>query len=200
LRRKIFAASACYSATAIFSHYEDLANPYHAVPSTWVKPKGDWGEGEVHLVELPPKFEGFDNIVAFWNPKQKPAPLQPFRFGYELLWTRETDSQLSEDRVIATRIGLDSNDVNKRQMHLDFFGKNLDAIPESDPPEAVASCSGNAKIYEKQVLRSPLESAWRVMLKFERQPDNQEPVDLRCTLKARTGAVSGTWAYLWSPL
>jgi glucans biosynthesis protein len=182
-----------------FSHYEDLANAYYAVPSVWVKPKGDWGEGEVHLVELPPKFEGFDNVVVFWNPKQKPAPMQPFRFGYELLWTRETDFQLSDDRVVATRIGLDSNDANKRQMHLDFSGKNLDAIPESDPPEAVASCNGVATIYEKQVLRSPLANTWRVMLKFEQQPGNKQPVDLRCTLRTATGAVSGTWAYLWSP-
>jgi periplasmic glucans biosynthesis protein len=183
-----------------FSHYEELFNPYNLTPSVWVKPDGDWGEGEVHLVELPTNYEGMDNIVAFWNPKQKPAPLQPFRIAYQLLWTRETDFKLSTDRVVSTRIGADGRDPKKRQAHLDFAGDTLDAIPAGEPPEAAVSCSPNARIYETQVLRDSYSKTWRVILKFEPTPDNRDPVELRCALKRQGKTVSETWAYLWSPM
>jgi len=182
-----------------FSHYEEVFNPYHQVPSVWVKPRGDWGEGEVHLVELPTRYEGLDNIVAFWNPKEKPAPLQPFRFGYELLWTREIDFTLSDNKVVATRVGAELHDAKKRQVHLDFAGPQLDAIPESTPPQAIASCSPNAKIYEVQVIRNPFENTWRVLLKFEPAAENKDAVDLRCTLKQGEKPVSETWVYRWMP-
>jgi glucans biosynthesis protein len=182
-----------------FSHYAELFNPYHQTPSAWIKPRGEWGEGEVHLVELPTNFEGLDNIVAFWNPKQKPAPLQPMRFGYQLLWTTETDFQLSDNRVVATRIGAELHDAKKRQVHLDFAGPKFDALSEKDALQAIVSCSPNAKIYGTQVLKSPFNNTWRAMFKFEPSPDNKEPVDLRCTLKRGEEAVGETWAYLWSP-
>jgi glucans biosynthesis protein len=182
-----------------FSHYQELFNMYHKVPSLWVKPKGDWGEGEVHLVELPTNYEGLDNIAAFWNPKQKPAPLEPVRFGYELLWTKETDLALSENHVVTTMVGAEAGDPKKRQVHIDFQGPKLDAIPEAMPPQAIVSCGTNAKICETQVLRNQFANSWRVVLKFEPQPENKEPVELRCTLKQGDTNVSETWCYLWSP-
>jgi glucans biosynthesis protein len=182
-----------------YNDYAEMFNLYHEVPSVWVKPKRDWGDGEVHLVELPTTAEGLDNIVAFWNPKTLPAPMQPFRIGYQLLWTRETDFQLSENKVVATRIGLDPPSGTKRQVHLDFAGPALAKIPAGEPPEAVVHCSENAKIYETQVIWNPLNRTWRVVLKFEPQANDKDPVDLRCTLQKNGQPVSETWAYLWSP-
>ena len=56
-----------------FATYQDLFNLYHLVPSVWVEPRGYWGEGDVNLVELSTRYEGLDNIVAFWDPKIKPT-------------------------------------------------------------------------------------------------------------------------------
>ena len=56
-----------------FESYEDIFNLYQLVPSIWVEPHGNWGEGELHLVELPAHYEGFDNIVAFWGPQGEAA-------------------------------------------------------------------------------------------------------------------------------
>jgi glucans biosynthesis protein len=182
-----------------YDHYADIFNPYQEVPSIWIKPKGDWGDGEVHLVELPTHYEGLDNIVAFWNPKTKPAPLEPLRFGYQVLWTREKDFSLSENRVVATRVGADSGDAKKRQVQLDFAGPQLAAIPDAEPPTAIVHCSENAKIYESQVLPNPFGHAWRVVLKFAPSAGNKEPVELRCTLQRNGAPVSETWDYLWSP-
>jgi len=183
-----------------FAAYQDSFNLYQLEPSVWVEPRGDWGDGDLHLVELNTPYEGLDNIVAFWDPKNKPAPLQPFRFSYTLFWeSGDADIKLSENRAVSTRIGLDSEKSDARQIVIDFTGPKLDAIPENSPPEAIANCSANAAITFNQVLRNPFLKTWRVVLKMQPKPGNVDPVDLRCTLQKGTNVVSETWTYQWSP-
>ncbi len=186
-----------------FASYQDIFNFYHLVPSVWVEPRGHWGEGDLHLVELSTSYEGLDNIVAFWDPKNKPAPLQPFRFGYTLYWTRETDVKLSPNKVIATRIGPDARDSRRRQILIDFAGPKLSALPEGVEPQAISNCSDNAAIVENQVFSmAPFvgsNGVWRVLLKLDPKPDNKDPVDIRCTLMKGEEALTETWTYHWSP-
>jgi glucans biosynthesis protein len=182
-----------------FSSYEDLFNLYQQVPSVWVEPHGNWGEGEINLVELATHYEGLDNIVAFWDPKEKPKPLQPYRFAYTLYWTRETDLKLSQNKVVATRMGADPRDPQRRQFAVDFSGPKLGELTEKTPPQVIASCSSNAVIIENQLFRNPHNNSWRVMLKLEPKPDNKDPVDLRCTLKRGEEVLTETWTYHWSP-
>jgi glucans biosynthesis protein len=182
-----------------FSSYQDIFNLYHQVPSVWVEPRGHWGEGDVHLVELSTHYEGLDNIVAFWEPKLKPRPLQPYRFGYTLHWTREADMKLSPNKVVATRIGADQRDPQKRQIAIDFTGPKLTALPDGTAPEAVASCSENGAIVESQVFLIPFNGVWRAIIKLEPKPGNKDPVDIRCTLKKGEEVLTETWTYHWSP-
>ena len=76
-----------------FDHYQDDGVYYDRRPSLWVEPKpgpnGGWGKGAVQLVEIPTVDETFDNIVAFWNPMDKPKPGQELLFGYRLYWGDE---------------------------------------------------------------------------------------------------------------
>jgi glucans biosynthesis protein len=183
-----------------FGAYQDMFNLYHQVPSVWVEPQGDWGDGDLHLVELSTTYEGLDNIVVFWDPKQKPEPLQPFRFAYTLYWEGgDADSKRSENRVVATRIGREDQDSAVRKFVIDFDGPKLDAIPADQPPTAIASCSDNAHIADNYVVWNPFLGTWRVILKMQPQPGNHAPVDLRCTLQTGTNVVSETWVYQWSP-
>jgi glucans biosynthesis protein len=182
-----------------FAAYQDSFNFYQLEPSVWVEPHG-WGDGDLHLVELSATYEGLDNVVVFWDPKNKPAPLQPFRFNYTLYWQMgDADTKLSENRVVSTRIGLDPGCDNCRQIVIDFDGPKLDAIPENKPPLAIANCSANAVILNNQVIRCPELGTWRVILKMQPKPGNVDPVDLRCTLQKGTNILSETWTYQWSP-
>jgi glucans biosynthesis protein len=181
-----------------FAAYQDSFNLYYLEPSVWVKPRGDWGAGDLHLVELSANYEGLDNIVAFWDPKNKPAPLEPFRFGYTLYWTLGNNWQ-TENRVVSTRIGLVPGCDDCRQIVIDFAGPKLDAIPENSPPQAIANCSTNAAILYDQVNRCSELGTWRVVLKMQPKPGNTDPVDLRCTLQTGTNILSETWTYQWSP-
>jgi glucans biosynthesis protein len=182
-----------------FQNYQDIFNHYHLVPSVWIEPRGHWGEGDIHLLELSTVYEGLDNIVAFFDPRRKPAPLEPFRFSYTMFWTRETDRRLSENIVTATRIGADGRNRAWREICIDFKGPKLDSFTEADPPKAIASCSPNAVIHETLLFRNPFDASWRVVLKMQPREGNTEPVDLRCTLQKGDEVVSETWTYLWSP-
>ncbi len=181
-----------------FSAYQDSFTPFQSEPSVWIEPHDNWPhEGDLHLVELNASWEGLDNIVAFWDPREKPKPLTPFHFGYTLYWTLGTDLRLSEEKVVGTRIGLDPGGGNIRQFIIDFDGPKLDAIPLNQPPQAVVSCSPNAAITANQVVRNTEAGTWRVV--FKMQPKSNDPVDLRCTLQQGTNVVSETWVYQWTP-
>jgi len=43
--------------------------------------------------------------------QKQTAPLQPCRFSYTLRWMSDTD-KLSEEKVVSTRMGLDSSYAN----------------------------------------------------------------------------------------
>ena len=183
-----------------FAAYQDTFNLYHQVPSVWVEPDGNWGDGDLHLLELSTTYEGLDNIVAFWDPKTKPAPLQPFRFGYTLHWEGgEADLKRSENRVIATRIGPDAQFAGARQFVIDFDGPKLDAIPEDKPPVAIANCNAGAHLADTFVTRNNFLGTWRVVLKMVPPADTNAAVDLRCSLQQGTNVVGETWVYQWSP-
>jgi glucans biosynthesis protein len=180
-----------------FNHYQDLFHSYENVPSVWVAPDGNWGAGQVHLVELSTQYEGLDNVVAFWNPAGKPAPLQPLKFGYTLYWTREADIALSSNVVTATRVGLNPRDQRQRQFVIDFDLPLLKG--EEDPPKVLTSCGDNGSITLAQVFRNEAEKTWRVFLEVLPKAGNTEPVDLKCTVRRSDGLSSETWSYHWSP-
>jgi periplasmic glucans biosynthesis protein len=185
-----------------FADYQDLFNYYYKTPSVWVRPNGSWGPGEVHLVELPTHYEGLDNIVAFWNPKEQPQPLKPYKFSYTLLWgLSEGDMKLMFDkaRVVSTRVGLDPRDAKIREFAIDFAGPKLKPFTEANKPQAISSCSPNAGISFSEVYYNPFAASWRVVLKLEPKADNKEPVDIRCTLQKGEEVLTETWTYHWSP-
>lgn len=181
-----------------FTAYQDLFTDHQDEPSVWVQPRGtNWNDGEVHLVELNGPTEDWDNIVAFWSPKKVPPPLEPYRFGYTLYWTRETDMKFSpDDKVVATRVGI-SKGSDAREIMIDFAGPNLDKIAPTNPPVAIVNCSDNAHIVANQVVWNPFRQTWRAVLKMQ-PPTNNTSVDLRCTLEQNKKPISETWVYQWT--
>jgi glucans biosynthesis protein len=167
----------------------------------WVEPRGNWGEGDIHLLELSAGFEGFDNAVAFWSPRELPKPMQPYRFAYTLHWMRGAEGKLVTGvaTVTATRIGQDDRNTKRRTVVIDFNGAKVKDVKDNNLPQAISSCSGNAVISENQVFANPISGGVRVIMKFEPKADNKDPVDLRCTLKQGEEVWSETWTYHWSP-
>lgn len=182
-----------------FAAYQDSFNPYYLTPSLWIEPHGDWGDGDLHLLELSANWEGLDNEVAFWDPKNKPKPLEPYKFGYTMYWEMgDADLERSENRAVSTRVGIDPATPDCREFMIDFKGPKVDALTNGTP-RLVASCSANAVLVDAQPMPCPQLGTWRAELKMRPNPGNKDPVDLRCTLLNGTNIVSETWTYQWSP-
>jgi glucans biosynthesis protein len=122
-----------------FDHYQDDGVYYERRPSVWVEPKailGGWGKGAVQLVELPAPDETFDNIVAFWNPTDKPQPGQERLFSYRLHWGSRMPFTPPLAHVVASRTGIGGVVGRKRnyfswRFAVDFTGGQLATLAKN---------------------------------------------------------------------
>ena len=186
-----------------FGHYQDDGAYYDRRPSLWVEPRSGWGKGSVQLIELPTQDETFDNIVAFWNPQDKPKPGQELLFAYRLYWGSRPPSAAPLAQVLATRTGIGGTVGQPRaypswRFVVDFSGGPLPMIGEKAPVEAVINVSRGAL---ENVSARPLPSVhgYRATFDLKSIGDSPDPVDLRMYLRLGPQALSETWLYQWSP-
>ncbi|MFP4615383.1 MAG: glucan biosynthesis protein [Thiohalorhabdus sp.] len=185
-----------------FRHYQDAGVYYDRRPNLWVEPLNDWGEGHVHLVEIPIKEEIHDNIVSFWTPKEPVKPGKELEFSYRLLWGPEAPvPRMGVAHVNATRLGQggtpgDRPDGKVHKFVIDFRGGDLPLLAEDAPVEPVVSAT-RGKVLNPAVWWMEETGAWRV--KFDLEWEGDEPIDLRCFLRLGEDALSETWLYQWSP-
>lgn len=174
-----------------YADYMDAEANYQNRPGLWVEPVGDWGEGEVHLVEIPTPNEYSDNIVAFWRPREPLAAGREHRWRYRLHWCRDHAWQPQLARVAGTRIGRAAK-AGARLIVIDLAGGRLMNLPEDAEPQIEATASHgivrNAVAYRHQ-------RGWR--LSFELQPGEARAIELRARLLDKQGPLTETWLYRW---
>ncbi|MET0381993.1 MAG: glucan biosynthesis protein D [Burkholderiaceae bacterium] len=185
-----------------FADYQDDGAFYEKRPSLWVEPRGEWGEGAVDLIELPTADETFDNIVAFWNPADKPKPGQESLLAYTLYWCREAPTQSPLGRVVATRTGIGGvvgrpRDHASYRFAIDFAGGDFAILDPKTPVEPVISVSrGQAEITSARPLAAV--NGWRAMFDLVPGPGSG-PVTMRLFLRAGGQPLTETWLYQWDP-
>ncbi|MGY1458466.1 glucan biosynthesis protein [Luteimonas sp. A534] len=176
-----------------FDDYQDLEAGYERRPGCWVEPMDAWGEGEVHLVEIPTDSEYADNIVAFWRPRAPLAAGREHRWRYRLHWAAGHGWNPSLARVVATRSGaLDRTEG--RQYLVDFAGG---ALPEGEGSVRVHASDNVGALRNAVVYRNPQSGGWRVG--FELEPGDAPAVEMRLWLEGDQGRVSETWLSRWTP-
>ncbi|HYB99264.1 MAG TPA: glucan biosynthesis protein G [Candidatus Limnocylindrales bacterium] len=177
-----------------FANYQDLETRMELRPSTWVEPKGDWGSGRVELDEIPSDTELVDNMVAYWVPDSPPKPGQRLDFSYTVSFFMDDPQLPPGGRVIATRQDAGAKGDTNRFV-LDFTGKELNALPDAQPPVAVISVSpaDAADLLDHYVVRNPDTGGWR--LSFQLKKKSNVPIELRAFLKSVAGAMTETWSY-----
>ena len=188
-----------------FDHYQDDGAYYNRRPSAWIEPKVSgnqgWGKGAVQLVEIPTGDETADNIVAFWNPLDKPQPGQELLVTYHILWDAGRAFDPAIGRVVATRNGMGGHVGQKRKFFswrftIDFVGGQLAAIAKSARVEAVVTASRGA--IELAVARPQAEiQGYRAQFDLRPTDDSVEPIDLRLYLRLGQEALTETWVYQW---
>jgi periplasmic glucans biosynthesis protein len=177
-----------------FEDYYDLEARYDKRPSLWVEPIGDWGEGAVHLIEIPTKQEIHDNIVAFWRPRDPLRPGAEYIYTYRLHWCWPQAVQGTLARFEETRLGRSLNN-NRLLFVMDVMGEGLKDIPLDDQVRAEITTS-RGKIHHPVIQPNPETGGWR--LNFEVDPEDANVMELRAQLKRADQNISEAWIYRWT--
>jgi glucans biosynthesis protein len=173
-----------------FQNYEDLETRHELRPNAWITPMGNWGKGQVKLVEIPSRKETNDNIVAYWLPSVAPPVGQALDFAYRIDF-QSTDPR-DAGRVTATRIGVGDKEEWRRFV-IDFEGQKLRSAGDSTSVKAIISVGADGQLVQQNLLRNPVNGAWR--LSFQVKPPKGKPLELRAFLQRGDRALSETWSY-----
>lgn len=172
--------------------YEDLDERFDRRPSVWVEAVGDWGAGQVELIEIPSNREANDNIVIFWRPEAPIAKGGPWTLAYRMRWVDQPVFSDDLAEVRATRAGL-AADGSRRLFVIDF-----DLGPVQDEERLMLDVSSSAGSITAQRLR-PVPGGQLMRASFELAPDEQTLIELRAVLRAGDRRLSETWLYRWTP-
>jgi glucans biosynthesis protein len=175
-----------------FFDYQDLEARYEKRPSIWVEPIGDWGEGAVHLVEIPTKEEVHDNIVAFWRPKDPLRKGGEYNYTYRLHWTWDTPDREPVGRFGSTRAG---GTAERRLFVLDIIGEKVKGLPPDAIEPKVSTNGGKVS----SVVLQPNPDIDGLRLSFALEPGGAEVCELRAEVVRGDERLTETWIYRWTP-
>lgn len=181
-----------------FRDYLDTEAQYHLRPSAWVKPQGDWGKGQVVLVQLPSPNETNDNIVAFWTPAQQVAAGEPFTLEYTLQFGEAAIAGEPMGQAIKTLVG-DGNrtgggaSAGAYRLIVDFAGGPLDKLSSRAKIIGAVTALENGEVLDHYVEYVPAQRCWR--LSILAQPAADGRLVLRAFLKREQETLTETWTY-----
>lgn len=169
-----------------FDHYEDLQSRYDLRPSYWIEPQGSWGPGAVELVEIPSPNEWNDNIVAYWVPKEAPAPGQETHFAYRLFAI--LNGPIEPLAHVRETLLAPEHDKAPPHFVVDFGG----AEPGGTDPVAKVSTS-RGTVRNLVVETNSVDGGWRAA--FDLTDSGNEDTYLNLTLVGGDRPISETWSY-----
>ena len=176
-----------------FVAYEDLESSFERRPSLWAEPIGDWGEGEVRLLEIPTREEVHDNIAALWHPKSALQAKGEYTYTYRLHWGPDSPKPASLARFCRTAVGAKGDD--SRIFVLDIAG---DQLKSADPKSVRGVVSADKGAIKNIVTQpNPATGGWR--LSVELAVKDKAPVEIRASLMQADEALSEVWIYRWTP-
>lgn len=185
-----------------FENYEDDGVFYEKRPSVWVEPKGEWGRGQVQLVEIPTDDEIHDNIVAYWLSEKPVRKGDAISLDYRLTWAKDEPHPSDVGKVIATRIGRGGIPGQPRpqgvfKIVVDFAGGPISNLAkQGEPVEAIVNASSGT-ISNVSCYANKAEDSWRAL--FDLTPSNGNPCELRLFLKKNGKPLTETWLYQFLP-
>jgi periplasmic glucans biosynthesis protein len=174
-----------------FDDYSDVEAAYHQRPDVWVEPHGDWGEGQLMLVEIPTANEYNDNIAVFWRPTQGWRPGGAHTISYTMQWGLKPGMMAEVVSVSETRAGRKPGEKS-RMFVLDYDGAPAELFENA---ELEITTSAGA-IVNPVLRRHPSGDTYR--LSFELDPEGASMAELRAVLVQGGRPLTETWLYRWS--
>jgi periplasmic glucans biosynthesis protein len=179
-----------------FNAYEDLEARYELRPSAWITPIGNWGKGQVKLVQIPTPNEYNDNIVAYWLPGTVPPVGQPIEIAYRIHVQSDDPSPAAWARVTATRVG-DGDAAGVRRVVIDFEGGKLKQLGAGAEVKPVIWVGPEAQLIQQNAFRNGVTGGWRVA--FQVKAQKAKSVEMRASLQHKGDPLTETWSYLLLP-
>lgn len=170
--------------------YADAEAKYERRPDIVIEPAGDWGPGEIRLLEIPTSNEYADNIAAFWRPATPWRAGEARRIAYRLYWGGDLSAG-GPARVMATRIGLAPESQGLYRFEIDFSGAGLAAQDLATDLWATAGHVSNVRLIR--------HGARDVRLAFDLAPGAARAVELHAALQHQQIQLTETWLFRWTP-
>ena len=175
-----------------FDAFDDDDSHWEKRPSLWIEPIGDWGEGEVVLLEIPTDSENNDNMIAQWRPKAGLAAGATVSFAYRQFWCWTPPARPPLATVVSSRAGK----VGKRRRFVVEFVADQFADPQKAAAVNAAIEAAPGQIASSRLFAYKDRRSIRVA--FDLDPGSESYSELRVVLKAGGQPVSETWLYRWT--
>lgn len=178
-----------------FHNYEDAEARYEKRPSAWVIPIGNWGKGNVSLIEIPADSEFNDNIISFWNGAQPLKAGERSDYAYDLIWNKKGPGFNSRAKIISSRIGKSVNDTTNSVYSIIIDYQYDDGrVPNLEGANfAVTATKGTILSHHCFVLPDNRT----IRASFDYRPDKSAPAELQAGLSVKEQAIAETWMYRW---
>lgn len=173
-----------------FASYQDLDERYQDRPSAWVEPIGDWGKGQLRLLEFATSLESDDNIASVWVPDQVPAQ------GLELRYRIRFGSSVeAADFGRAVHTWVSGQGSEQARFVIDFQVPHAEAL--RGPIELELS-TPDSQVLSRVVQRNPQDGHLRARFELKRA-DASRLSELRAFLRSGNDVLTETWSFPWHP-
>jgi periplasmic glucans biosynthesis protein len=177
-----------------FAAFHDDDQQFQLRPTLWIEPIGDWGPGQVQLIEIPSDSEVNDNIIAFWRPKQPLAAGSETSVAYRQFWCWAPPERPPLATAVGFRIGRGGG-ARRRRFLVEFAGGFLNQEPQPEPRLSLSATP--AQIVNPRLIFNHVRKTARVS--FDLDPGSENAAELRLLLEGPEGPLTETWLYRWTP-
>jgi periplasmic glucans biosynthesis protein len=175
-----------------FDAFYDDEGRWELRPTLWIEPIGDWGDGDLRLLEIPAASENNANVIAQWRPKAGIAAGASQSLAYRQFWCWTPPSRPPLAVCTSSRAGK----INGHQR----FAVEMAGDAFADPQKAAAATAdihanpgkiGSVRLY-------PYKDRHSVRIVFDLDPGSESYSELRLTLNLDNQVASETWLYRWT--
>ena len=175
-----------------FDAFYDDDGRWEFRPTLWIEPIGDWGEGDVRLLEIPAPSELNANIITQWRPKAGIAAGTTLSLAYRQFWCWTPSTRPPLAVCTSSRSGKIGN---LRRFTVEMTG-DIFADPQKAAAATAEVAANPGKIVSTRLFSYKDRHSVRVMLDLD--PGSETFSELRLTLSIDGQAVSETWLFRWT--
>ncbi len=177
-----------------YGAFQDDDQRWERRASLWIEPVGEWGQGQVQLIEIPTDSEVNDNIVAYWRPRAPMAAGSEVTLAYRQFWSGGPPERPPVAVATSSRVGRGTGG-RRRRFVVDFTGDILATVPL--PEIRTALTAGPGSIPSSRLWSYPDRKTVRVAFELDPGPENAS--EIRLVLEAGGRPLTETWLYRWTP-